>query len=82
MLSVQIESHTLTRDHTNAMRIIEQGEAAQRHAGPAFAAAAEELREMGITRITRNGLARFYTFTPAGRQVFSALGDTRIGGGL
>ena len=48
MLTVTIESHELSRDHTRAMRIIEQG---------------------GIARISRNGAARFYTLTPAERQV-------------
>lgn len=76
------ESHVLTSDHTATMRIIEQGQSAQTYAGPKFAAAAEELREMGIARITRHGFTRFYTLTPGGKKLLSTLGDTRIGGSL
>ena len=79
---LRIQSHELTLEHTHAMRVINLGKSAQRHSGPRFAEAAEQLREAGVARITRDGVDRFYTFTPEGRALFAALGDTRIGGGL
>lgn len=82
MLTIDVEGVTLTMLHTSVLRTITQGKIAQRYTGPRFAAAADELLELGLARISRDGADRFYTLTPEGRRIIAALGDTRLGGGL
>lgn len=82
MLTIDVEEVRLSADHTAALRTIAQGQIAQRHTGPRFAAAAEQLCELQLACIARDDAVRFYVLTHAGRRVLAALGDTRIGGGL
>lgn len=81
-VTIDVEEVKLNADHTAALKTISQGQLAQRYTGPRFAAAAEQLRELQLARITRDGAIRYYTLTPTGRRILAALGDTRIGGWL